>query len=233
MQYFFSSEIRESTVHFDTAETAHIRKSLRKSKGDELMVLNGKGNVFRCVITDSSRRELEARIIDRTVETPLTYSLHVAIAPTKNVSRLEWFVEKAVEIGVSEITPLLTARGERQKVNIDRMERIAISAMKQCHSFYLPRINDATRFKDLVSSVDPEDKKFIAHCEHADQPDLSEVATSGGSTLVLIGPEGDFSGEEIEVARENNFREISLGKRRLRTETAGVFVTTLFGIINQ
>jgi 16S rRNA (uracil1498-N3)-methyltransferase len=161
----------------------------------------------------------------------MPYFLHIAIAPTKNIERLEWFLEKSTEIGISEITPLLCEHSERKIVKNDRLERVIISAAKQSVKAFFPKLNSLQEFNLLVTSKF-DGEKYIAHCNKQDLPLLKNVISLKGKSLILIGPEGDFSPKEVSFALENGFKEISLGTSRLRTETAGIVACDTVSILN-
>ncbi|MEN8116270.1 MAG: RsmE family RNA methyltransferase, partial [Bacteroidota bacterium] len=156
---------------------------------------------------------------------------HIVIAPTKNIDRFEWFLEKCTEIGIDEITPILSEHSERKVIKPGRLEKIVVSAMKQSVKAYLPKLNELTSFNDLVKTSDAP-AKFIAHCNGGEKPHLKNNIEPGKNVLILIGPEGDFSPAEVELAKENGFKEISLGTSRLRTETAGVVACHIVNLIN-
>ncbi len=232
MQFFFANKIEGSTIYFDAAETVHLQKSLRKRAGDEVTVLDGEGNIYQCGLLKDGRQIVAD--IRRQKHLPRDPArLHVAMAPTKNMSRFEWFVEKATELGISEITPLVTNRTERNKINKDRLRRIAISALKQSGSAWLPVLHELTPLAEFLKRDMVFDQKWIAHCLEGERRLLSRVLQPQLSTLLLIGPEGDFDLDEVKLVLENHFGEISLGRQRLRTETAGIFVTCLFNMVNQ
>jgi 16S rRNA (uracil1498-N3)-methyltransferase len=161
----------------------------------------------------------------------LYFSPHIAIAPTKNIERLEWFLEKATEIGIKEITPVLCEHSERKIINMERLEKIIVSAMKQSLKTYIPVLNPLTRFTDFVSKPF-NGQKFIAHCTEGIRSELIHSYVKQSESLILIGPEGDFSPKEIEFAKSNGFIEISLGKSRLRTETAGIVACHTINLLN-
>jgi 16S rRNA (uracil1498-N3)-methyltransferase len=189
--------------------------------GDLFEVVDGKGNRYTTEITRLEGKSCEVRVLERTHE-PLQFlhRLHMAIAPTKQIDRLEWFLEKATEIGVQEFTPIWCSNSERKQVKTDRLEKILISAMKQSKQAYLPVLNEPCEFKSFVSTYDAHEK-YIAHCYEGEKKHLKH-AYKGGDVIVLIGPEGDFTPEEVQLAIENKFAPVSLGVTRLRTETAGL-----------
>ena len=231
MRFFFAERIEGDEVFFDKAEVLHIRKSLRKKIGDTIHVLDGRGSKYQCRIVEDGS-DFSARIDEVTFCPPSPYRLSIAIAITKQVQRFEWFVEKAVELGISEIIPLVSARTEKARLKVERLRRIAISACKQSGNPHLPSIVPPSTLEAVIDSFH-SDSGYIAHCEKNDLPYLGDVVTPNEKSLVLIGPEGDFTREEIRKAVQSGLREISLGNLRLRTETAGIYVTSLFANINQ
>ena len=253
MQLFYCKDITpEGFCTLDAEESRHAVRVLRLREGDELNVTDGRGNLYGCRIVDANDRacvvssefgirhsELsESGSNNSGLRTP-TSALHLAVAPTKNPSRMEWLVEKAVEIGVGEITLLDCDHSERSFLKTDRLEKLAVSAMKQSLHTLLPQINPAVKLRDWLNSTQPfshsatQPLKFIAHCE-ADKPrvPLATALLPGRDVVVLIGPEGDFSDEEIALALECGFQPVSLGPARLRTETAALYAVTAFNLIN-
>lgn len=236
MHLFYAADISKDNEFYTLAEeeSKHCIRVLRMSEGAEFHICDGRGTMFRVAVADADPRRCTVRIVDFTENfEKRDYFLHMAVAPTKNMDRYEWFVEKAVEIGVDQITPLLCDHSERKVVKTDRLEKIATSAVKQSLKAYMPRIDGMTSFKELVSA--PFDGlKFIAHCEKdEDRILLKDTLRGGEKVLVLIGPEGDFSLEEIKLARSHGFRYMSLGRSRLRTETAAVAAVHSVAFINE
>lgn len=234
MNFFYCPDIDEQQASFnlDEAESKHISRVLRLAIGNEIMLLNGKGLVFHCEIT-SVGKQCTVNIIQSTKVEDEQPHIHIAIAPTKNNDRLEWFIEKTTEIGINEITPIICANSERKVVKQERLLKTAIAAMKQSGRAFLPQINEAIKLKDFLKACDAE-QKFIAHCFEENQQHLKELYTLGKDVILLIGPEGDFSLEEVEIAiKKHNFIPISLGKNRLRTETAGVYACTTIKLLNE
>jgi len=240
MQLFYTPDITKTTTKFtfDKTESRHIVKVLRKKTNDKLFITNGKGALFTSEIIIGDDKNCTVKIINiETKEKPWNYNLHIAIAPTKNIDRFEWFLEKATEIGIDEITPILCDHSERKIIKIDRLNRILESAMKQSLKFQLPKLNDLMSFSDFVEHNNVENL-FIAHCEDSDKKNLKSALesaefTSKPAITILIGPEGDFSTEEIEIAMRKNILPISLGKSRLRTETAGIVATHTVSLANE
>lgn len=221
MYLFYTPDI--DTVHcLSEEESGHCVRVLRYTRGDEILLTDGRGTTYKARITNPHPKHCEFEILSSERQQPHhAFYLHIAIAPTKNIERLEWMVEKCTEIGVDEITPLLCHFSERKQLRTDRLEKIILSAAKQSLTPYLPKLNDLTPFEQFVEQV-PQQDKFIAHCYEQDKKVLKSEIQPGHSVCVLIGPEGDFSTEEIEHAMQQGFIPVSLGNSRLRTETAGV-----------
>jgi len=229
MQLFFTNS-SETEFTLPSEESKHITKVLRKKEGETLHFTDGKGNLLIAEITTSDIRKTRVKVIEKIEkEKQHNYYLHVAIAPTKNMNRFKWILEKATEIGIDEITPIICHHSERKIVKTERCNRILLSAMKQSLKYHLPKLNEAVPFKVFIEQ-DFEGIKYIAHCEDSEKLDLKTVSKTEKKILILIGPEGDFSPSEIEKATNNNFRSISLGNSRLRTETAGLFAITNINI---
>ena len=236
MQLFYCKDIIPNAFcTLDAEESRHAVRVLRLREGDELNVTDGKGNLYTCQIVEASDKACSIQSISPLISHLSPFTFHLAVAPTKNPSRMEWLVEKAVEIGVGEITLLDCDHSERSFLKTDRLEKLAISAMKQSLHTVLPEIHPAVSLRDLLSTTHYPlpTQKFIAHCE-ADKPrtPLATALQPGQDTVVLIGPEGDFSEEEIALALECGFQPVSLGPSRLRTETAALYAVTAFNLIN-
>ena len=223
MQLFYNPTINETTESFtfDREESKHIIKVLRKKDGDILFVTNGLGYLFKTEITLASDSKCTVQIVSFEKSAPSNFKLHLAVAPTKINDRYEWFLEKATEIGIQEITPIICDRSERKVINTDRFEKIILSAMKQSNELYLPKLNPAISFKEFIKQQN-EGLQLIAHCEETDKKTLKSVVQPNTNITVLIGPEGDFSEKEIALALEQKYIPVSLGNTRLRTETAAV-----------
>jgi 16S rRNA (uracil1498-N3)-methyltransferase len=204
------------------AESQHCVRVLRRQKGDAIQVTDGKGHFIHAVIVDPHPKHCRIEIIETTSQTPLwTGNIEIAVAPTKNIDRIEWFAEKATETGINKITFLHTRFSERKEVKIERIRNILVSAMKQSEKATLPELQPVTAFESFIQQPFPG-QKFIAHCYEGNKPLLSKSLEREGNVLVLIGPEGDFSEEEVVRATAHGFRSISLGDSRLRTETAAL-----------
>ena len=234
MQLFYNSEISSDTKQlvFDKIESKHIVRVLRKKENEVLKITNGKGYLFDAKISFASDKKCMADIIAVTQkEKPWNYYLHIAIAPTKNNDRMEWFLEKATEIGIDEITPIICANSERRIVKQDRFEKIIQSAMKQSLKFTLPKLNPAVKL-DAFLAQECIGNRCIAHCEDQDKKLLKTVVKPAEKTTILIGPEGDFSKEEIQKALAKKWTAVSLGESRLRTETAALVAVNLVSFLN-
>jgi len=223
MQLFYNPTISKTDISFvfDKEESKHIIKVLRKKEGDILHVTNGLGFVFQTAITIASDTKCTVKIISFEEQERPTFRLHLAVAPTKMNERYEWFLEKATEIGIQEITPILCEHSERKVIKTDRFQKILESAMKQSLHYYLPKLNEPISFKDFLKK-EHHGQKFIAHCEETDKKSLKKELKVKEDVTLLIGPEGDFSVKEIQLALEHNFIPVSLGTTRLRTETAAI-----------
>ncbi|RNC87240.1 MAG: 16S rRNA (uracil(1498)-N(3))-methyltransferase [Winogradskyella sp.] len=223
MQLFYNPDISENdnTIVFDKDESRHIVKVLRKKVGDSLNITNGKGWVFTTELTLAEQKHCTGNIISKEKHNKRTYKLHLAVAPTKMNDRFEWFLEKATEIGIDTITPLLCDHSERKVIKTERFEKIIQSAMKQSLQYYMPELRPLTAFKDFISQ-DITGQKFIAHCEDTERKSLKSVIEPNSDVTILIGPEGDFSTNEIKQATANSFVPVIIGGTRLRTETAAI-----------
>ncbi len=225
MQLFYNPNISETEkeVTFDKEESRHIVKVLRMKDGDRFKITNGNGTFFEAEITAALPKACLAKILSHEPQTPLPYHLHLAVAPTKLNDRYEWFLEKATEIGISEITPIICDHSERKTIKSERYEKIVQSAMKQSLKAYLPILNPAVTLKDFIKTkYNSKTSKFIAHCEETDKKSLKSQLLPHKNVLILIGPEGDFSSGEIDFAIKNDFIPVTLGESRLRTETAAI-----------
>ena len=223
MQLFYNPDIDETTetFSFDKEESRHIIKVLRKKDSDILHVTNGLGLLFETEITLASDNKCIVEVLSIKKSPEPKFHLHLAVAPTKMNDRYEWFLEKATEIGIQEITPIICDRSERKVVNKERFEKIILSAMKQSNEMFLPKLNEAISFKEFIKQKN-DGLQFIAHCEETHKKSLKEALKTNENVTLLIGPEGDFSEKEIALALENKFQPVTLGNTRLRTETAAV-----------
>lgn len=229
LPFFYKEDLVASAtdIVLDEAASKHIVQVLRMQNGEQLQLTNGKGILFTAEITDNNRKRCTVKVIQTNHQQQSTNNITIAISPVKNNTRFEWFLEKATEIGVSEIVPLICTRTEKTAFKYDRMKSILVSAMLQSQQCWLPVLQEPVKFNALLpSSV--QQQKFIAHCTNDAKRDLTDLNNvSLSSKIILIGPEGDFTQEEIELALEHHFNAVSLGQTRLRTETAGIVAATL------
>lgn len=234
MQLFYNSDIKisDKNFFFDKEESKHIVKVLRKKEGDNIYITNGLGNLFISEIVFASEKKCEVKIIDINTFEPTPYYIHIAVAPTKMNDRMEWFIEKATEIGIHEITPILCEHSERKVYKIDRAEKIIQSALKQSNQYFLPKINEPVPFSNFVKTAF-DGQKFIAHCEETAKRSFKNEIKLNSKILILIGPEGDFSTKEINLAIENKFVPVTLGNTRLRTETAALVACHTVALTNE
>jgi len=219
MQLFYNTDFHDN-IFLDKNESKHLIKVLRKKNNDIINITDGIGNLYIAEIINDNPKACQLRLVEKKKKKKHKYNLHIAIAPTKNIERFEWFLEKATEIGIDEITPLICEKSERRKIKIERCEKIIISALKQSLKFHKPKLNPPTLFNDFVKKEN-HDKKYIASCNDLDNLELKNEDAHKSCTI-LIGPEGDFSIDEVSKSIKNNFAHIILGKSRLRTETAGI-----------
>ncbi|PNW28679.1 16S rRNA (uracil(1498)-N(3))-methyltransferase [Formosa algae] len=234
MQLFYNPDLTAHTTQlaFSREESRHIVKVLRKSSGDTLYVTNGKGWLFTAQLNLADIKNCLATITDKTFQDARNYNIHLAVAPTKMNDRYEWFLEKATEIGIDSITPIICDHSERKVVKLDRYEKILQAAMKQSLHYYLPVLNAPVSFKTFIEQELTGDC-FIAHCEETDKKSLKQLIQPKTNLTILIGPEGDFSIKEIELALKNNFIPVTLGHTRLRTETAAIVACHTAALINE
>lgn len=235
MQLFYAPEISLPRYTLPEEESKHCVRVLRMTVGDELHLTDGKGNMYRCKVVSDNVKCCEVEVVETWPEYErMSYGLTMCVAPTKNIDRFEWFLEKATEIGISEVYPLECDHSERRQIKLEREEKVITAAVKQSLKAYHPVLHDLTSVRDIIA-MDFEGEKYIAHCDSSfgERPYLGNLVKKGANTLILIGPEGDFSKEEINFALQNGFKAISLGRERLRTETAAVVATTVVATINK
>ena len=225
MNIFFNNKLLKSTdeILFSEDEAKHIVKVLRKKMGDEIIVTNGKGLKWRGTISSVNIKNLKAIKLDANLIPKPIENIHVAISIIKNNSRMEWFIEKATELGVNEITPIICFNTERKSLNLDRCQKIMISAIKQSKRFFIPKLNPVVSLKEFLALKNKNNDTYIAHCYKTEKKRLHEIQSLNNKVTVMIGPEGDFSTDEINFSINNNAIPISLGENRLRSETAGIF----------
>lgn len=221
MRLFYDEHIAPAaeTHTLSEEESKHIVRVLRLEKGQEIGVLDGKGRLFSCEISDAHPKRCTLTVTNIDIAAPLPYEIHIAVGPTKQMERIEWFVEKATEIGITKISLIDCDNGERAKTNTDRLVKKAVSAMKQSHGRFLPVINELQKLTDFIEA---HPNGLIAHCYEEEKNNFSDVFKLNDCPI-LIGPEGDFSQKEIEKALKNGYKTITLGPNRLRTETAALY----------
>jgi len=214
-------------------ESLHAARVLRLKPGDHLSITDGNGNTALAVVEDPNPKSCEVRMLSVERSAGKGYSLHIAVAPTKNTARFEWFLEKATEFGIQEITPVYCDHSERQKIRTERLEKVVVAAMKQSLGSFLPVIHEPADLKKVIQSHAGQRNCFIAWVDDAPRPHLKDVCLPGKDALVLIGPEGDFSPAEIRLALDSGFMPVSLGKARLRTETAALASCFIVNLLNE
>lgn len=235
MQLFYAPEISLPCYTLAEEESKHCIRVLRMRVGDELHLTDGRGTMYRCKVVDDNAKRCTVEVIESIPEyEKMTYGLTMAVAPTKNIDRYEWFLEKATEVGITEIYPIECDHSERRQIKAEREEKVITSAVKQSLKAYHPVLHALTDVREVIK-MDFDGEKYIAHCNDAlgERPYLGSLIKKGGNNLILIGPEGDFSEEEITFAVQNGFKAINLGKERLRTETAAVVATVIAATINK
>jgi 16S rRNA (uracil1498-N3)-methyltransferase len=233
MYLFYTPGIAGNTFTLSEEESRHCVNVLRLRSGDIIHLTDGKGNLFETSITDPHPKRCTVKVISvlKNYE-KREVNLHIAIAPTKNIARIEWFLEKATEIGIDEITPLMCEHSERAQIRLPRLEKVLVAAMKQSLKAYLPILHEPAKFNNFCT-LPFEGQKFIASCEPEVKIHLHSIYRKGANALILIGPEGDFSPDEIVNAKKSGFIPISLGKSRLRTETAGIVACHAVNMLNE
>ncbi|QHI35883.1 Ribosomal RNA small subunit methyltransferase E [Kordia antarctica] len=234
MQLFYTPELTSETKHytFSKEESKHMVRVLRKKEDDVLHITNGKGAVFLAKITIADQKSCVVKIMSHEFQEPKSYKLHLAVAPTKMNDRYEWFLEKATEIGIDTITPIICDHSERKIIKAERFEKIIQSATKQSLSTYFPELKPISSFSDFIKRHS-DDQLFIAHCEEDKKQSLKQVLKARKDVTILIGPEGDFSTKEIELALANNYIPVTLGETRLRTETAAIVACHSVAFMNE
>jgi len=235
MQLFFIENLNSSDTSFtfNKEESRHIVKVLRMKEGQGLLITDGKGLMMEAEISNADQNRCEVNIIKKDVDyQKRNYHIHMAVAPTKMNDRFEYFLEKATEIGFDEITPIICQRSERKVVKSERLQKVVLAAAKQSLKAYLPKVNEAVRFNDFLKQ-NHQAEKFIAHCIEEDKKSLKTELKANKNYLVLIGPEGDFSKEEVDLAIEKGFTPVSLGNFRLRTETAALVAVHSIAFVNE
>ena len=231
MNLFYQPLLPQGIHYLDEEESRHCVKVLRRRNGDPIRITDGAGNFYEAVIVDANPAKCVFSVRETTSSTPPTHSIHIAIAPTKNPDRIEWFVEKVTELGIDKISLITTEHTEKSFIKRERLVKMAISAMKQSLKARLPVISELITFASCLEGT-AEAQRFIAHVDQQNPLQLLHAAKPQLSTLVLIGPEGDFSREEVAMATDHGFVKVGLGKSRLRTETAGVAACHILNLVN-
>lgn len=231
---FYAPDIA-SNPFLPESDSQHCSKVLRMQPGDEVEIVDGKGRLYKCRLVTAHHKRTEVEIIEGVDLPPVwSYDITIAVAPTKHLDRMEWLVEKLVEIGVNRIVPIKCMRSERKEIKVERLEKIAVSAMKQSLKAVLPTIEEMTPLPVFLKSVDRSYQRFVGYCdERVERKSLARAYKPGSSVAMLIGPEGDFSPEEIKMTLDAGFVAVTLGDNRLRTETAALVACDTFHIINQ
>lgn len=232
MHVFYTPDIESDDYLLNENESKHAMRVLRLVAGNQVLLIDGKGSKYVAVIAAKTGKRTLVHVISKeSIQQRAPHRLHLAIAPTKNLDRLEFFLEKVTEIGVDEITPLLCRFSERKVIKDERLERVIIAAAKQSVKAFMPKLNPLTKVRDFVLQTH-EGGKYIAHCYDLPKEALKDVATLAAGSTVMIGPEGDFSEEEVQLAEDNGFVAVQLGKERLRTETAGIVACHTVNLMN-
>lgn len=234
MEHLFYAPDIASNPELPEEESQHCARVLRLKNGDAITVTDGKGFLYRAILTEAHPKHCRIDIAEKTEQAPSwNFDIHIAISPTKNMDRMEWFVEKATEIGINKITCLRCRYSERSEIKLQRLYRIAVSAMKQSQKTTLPEIDEIIDFRKFVAQTPRTDYKMIGHCSERKKNLIKEIYKPGKNAVILIGPEGDFSPEEINAAISAGFSPISLGESRLRTETAALIACHTLHVLNQ
>ena len=234
MQLFFQDSITSPTTFLNEEESKHLVRVLRKKQGDQILLTDGKGMLYTCMLDQADPKKASLTVLSSKEAEKDPFYIHLAIAPTKSPDRMEWMVEKITEIGFHELTLLDTMHGERSFLKTDRLQKKIISACKQSIKWRTPTLNGTTKLSELLKSTDfAEYQKFIAYVDENHTHHLLDLAKAGGKYLILIGPEGDFDPKEIQLAFAQGFQAVSLGKSRLRTETAGLAAVQMLQVLNR
>lgn len=232
MQLFYKENISESEILFDSEESRHLTKVLRKKVGDSIQVTDGKGLLATCTLQKISSRSANLLVKEKSLFPKDDFEIHLIIAPTKSPDRMEWMLEKATEIGLHRLTLIDSENSERHRIKTDRLEKKMVAACKQSLKFHFPEISPFSTFAEILENSKSFDgQKFIAHVDEDNDELLFHLAAPKGRYWILIGPEGDFSKKEISEAIDSGFVPVSLGKSRLRTETAGLASVHILNLV--
>lgn len=222
MHIFYTENPAADIVQLSPEESHHCAKVLRLKPGQEIGFVDGSGGMGEAVLLEVSSKNTVASVKEKRMQPARPFRLHIAVAPTKSIDRFEWFLEKATECGIEEITPIICAQSERLIIKPERLKKILVAAMKQSQRAWLPVLNEAVKFRDFMKTIDGATPGYIAHCAAGEKVPLREIYSAGSDALILIGPEGDFNEEEVRMAMDKGLQAISLGENRLRTETAAL-----------
>ena len=233
MHVFYTPDLSSNQYTLNEEESRHCSKVLRLTRGDEIHLIDGRGGLYRAQITEVGKKHVNLSVLETQLEFGRrNHHLHIAIAPTKNIDRLEWFLEKATEIGIDEITPIICDRSERKIIKEERLEKVITSAVKQSLTAYHPKLNNAIAYQDFIKQ-NSATHKLIAHCMDGEKMSISQQIAIHQSYLILIGPEGDFTPAELNIALHNAYKPVTLGNTRLRTETAALAACFEVNYINR
>jgi len=233
MHVFYTPDLSSTSYTLNEEESKHCSKVLRLDVGDQVHLIDGKGGLYKAQILNVGKKNVQLQIEETHFEYgKRNHYLHIAVAPTKNIDRLEWFLEKATEIGIDEITPIICDRSERKVIKQERLEKVITSAVKQSLTAYHPKLNPATAFTELIKKENSSEK-FIAHCIDGEKDYIQQLVERHQSYLILIGPEGDFTPAEIAIALQSGYKPVTLGNTRLRTETAALAACFELNFINR
>lgn len=232
MHLFYEPDLAGTTAELNEEESHHLVKVLRLRVADRIRLTDGKGAFYEAEILSTSGKKAHLSILSKEEHAPPKANLHIAIAPTKNIERIELFLEKATEMGITEVSLLLCNRSERRNVRLDRLEKVLVSAAKQSLKPYMPKLNDLESFDKFLQRPNLPQARYIAYCGEGKKREIAKTIQPNANFLVLIGPEGDFTPVEVELAQRAGFEQLTLGNARLRTETAGIFVASVFNFVN-
>jgi 16S rRNA (uracil1498-N3)-methyltransferase len=232
MHIFYNNDLSGDITELGEEEARHCARVLRLKPGELVGITDGKGIFCTARLLNVDARHVTVTIVQRDLVPERSFRLHMAVAPTKSIDRFEWFLEKATECGIEEITPIICTQSERKVIKPERLNKILLAAMKQSQRAWLPRLNDAVKFKDFVKSYSSDTPSFIAHCDEGAKNPLRNAYQPGKDVLIMIGPEGDFSAEEVQLAHSKGIQAISLGQNRLRTETAALVACMEVNFLN-
>ncbi len=234
MELFYNKNLlaHDESLTFSPEESRHLTKVLRKKVGESIRVTNGQGLEWSGQIISTDSRKAAAKKTHASLHQNKILPLHIAIAPTKSNVRLEWFLEKVTEIGITEITPIMCDHSERKTIKLERMKKILVGALKQSAQYFLPKLNPMISFEEFIK-LEHSQTKFFAHCQAGNKAPLNQMGDLNNEVLIMIGPEGDFSEREIKTAQNHSFEAITLSSQRLRTETAGIVACSQVAILRE